>query len=360
MVAINNNCKTQCFCNFWSPGSSPEPLQNLSKIEILKSWVCVYIYIYIAFGSNPPASDKVKTRLPSPLLHLSSEDSFRMKIQRPSPGRRFPSSADPRGVLECLILTENRMWNVSELSRLKLSAGNVCGEKAWTPSGQEIVDFYTRSEPVFFCTGGGGGRRGGGFVPLRTSTPKRIKNPLQNRIGFSRLKDLQNWSKIDPKSIKCGSEKRSCVAYRFRIDFASIWERFLMDCWLQNHEKSTYESMLLSYLNFEKFDRTKKVPRRYMWHVQSFISIRFLQCFWTIRSLRTCVNFSIRALVHYLNLQLKHLSKNVPKWISETITIFTPLSIDLFIDFGSQNPSKTTPKSIKNHYKILSRNMFEK
>ena len=41
MVAIKNHCKTQCFCNFCSPKSlsrtSPKPLQNLSKIEILKS-----------------------------------------------------------------------------------------------------------------------------------------------------------------------------------------------------------------------------------------------------------------------------------------------------------------------------------
>ena len=50
MVAIKKHCKTQCFCYFCSPRSlsrtSPESLQNLSKIEILKSWVCVYIYIY--------------------------------------------------------------------------------------------------------------------------------------------------------------------------------------------------------------------------------------------------------------------------------------------------------------------------
>ena len=41
MVAIKKHCKTQCFCYFWSPRSlsrtSPESLQNLSKIEILKS-----------------------------------------------------------------------------------------------------------------------------------------------------------------------------------------------------------------------------------------------------------------------------------------------------------------------------------
>ena len=54
MVAIKTHCTTHCFCNFWSPRSlsrtSPTPLQNLSNIEILKSWVCVYIYIW--FGSN--------------------------------------------------------------------------------------------------------------------------------------------------------------------------------------------------------------------------------------------------------------------------------------------------------------------
>ena len=48
MVAIKKHCKTQYFCNFCSPKSlsrtSPEPLQNLSKIEVLRSWVCVYIY----------------------------------------------------------------------------------------------------------------------------------------------------------------------------------------------------------------------------------------------------------------------------------------------------------------------------
>ena len=41
MVAIQKHSKTQCFCYFWSPRSlsrsSPKPLQNLSKIDILKS-----------------------------------------------------------------------------------------------------------------------------------------------------------------------------------------------------------------------------------------------------------------------------------------------------------------------------------
>ena len=41
MVAIKNHCKTQCFGNCCSPKSlsktSPKPLQNRSKMEILKS-----------------------------------------------------------------------------------------------------------------------------------------------------------------------------------------------------------------------------------------------------------------------------------------------------------------------------------
>ena len=149
-----------------------------------------------------------------------------------------------------------------------------------------------------------------------------------------------------------------CISFsdRFCIDLGTIFNGLLTSKPWKIHVRIDASFIPKFWKTWSK----KKVPRCYMWHVQSFISIRFLQCFWTIRSLRTCVNFSIRALVHYLNLQLKHLSKNVPKSMSETITIFIPISIDLFIDFGSQNPSKTNPKSTTNQRKILSRNMFEK
>ena len=92
-----NYCILRCPIN---PASSQKPLQDLSK-KVSKwrlqklDFAYIYIYIYIANWSNPPASDQVKIRLPSPLLHLSSEDSFRIRTKRPSPGRRFPSSADP-------------------------------------------------------------------------------------------------------------------------------------------------------------------------------------------------------------------------------------------------------------------------
>ena len=46
---------------------SPKPLQNRSKIGIPESWVCVTIYIYIAFGSNPPGSYQSEPRRLSPL-----------------------------------------------------------------------------------------------------------------------------------------------------------------------------------------------------------------------------------------------------------------------------------------------------
>ena len=149
-----------------------------------------------------------------------------------------------------------------------------------------------------------------------------------------------------------------CISFsdRFCIDLGTIFNGLLTSKPWKIHVRID-----ASFIpKFRKTWSKKKVPTYYMWHVQSFISIRFLQCFWTIRSLRTCVNFSIRALVHYLNLQLKHLSKNVPKWISETITIFTPFLIDLFIDLGFQNSSKTATESIKNHWKISSGKMFEK
>ena len=51
MVPIEKPIKTNGFLMIFTfeklSGTSPEPLQNLSKMEVLKSWVCVYIYIYI-------------------------------------------------------------------------------------------------------------------------------------------------------------------------------------------------------------------------------------------------------------------------------------------------------------------------
>ena len=75
------------------PKTYPKPIQKPiifrpPKILVLR----VYIYIYIAFWSNPPASDKVeplRNPFPKPLPYKG----YRTIQKRPSLGKRFPSSA---------------------------------------------------------------------------------------------------------------------------------------------------------------------------------------------------------------------------------------------------------------------------
>ena len=64
-----------------SPKTSPKPIQkpiqNLSKTSPFPTYQNLgFCYIYIAFWSNPPASGRVKTWLPSPPLH-STSDNYR-------------------------------------------------------------------------------------------------------------------------------------------------------------------------------------------------------------------------------------------------------------------------------------------
>ena len=97
-----------------------------------------------------------------------------------------------------------------------------------------------------------------------------------------------------------------------------------------------------------------------MWCMKICICICILQCLWTIRSLRTCVNLDIRVLLKYLHFQLTHPSKIVSGSLWKTNDCSTVILIHFFIDFGSQNPSKNIDKSIKFQSKIMSENMWDK
>ena len=71
--------------------TSPKPLQNRDP---KKFSFCIYIYIYsILQQSASLGSGQNTTAISS--LHSPLKIAFAKQIQRPSPGRRFPSSADP-------------------------------------------------------------------------------------------------------------------------------------------------------------------------------------------------------------------------------------------------------------------------
>ena len=147
-------------------------------------------------------------------------------------------------------------------------------------------------------------------------------------------------------------EKRPGFSDYFRNDLGSIWTRFVINFLLEKPIEINVriDTLLNNYVLWNFIE--KELVRCSIPHVEICIFIWFLQCFWTIRSLRTCVNFDIEARLDYLNFQLKHLSKNVPKSMSETSTNLIPISTIFFIDFGSPNPSNSSPKSVKNRLEI--------
>ena len=76
-------------------------------------------------------------------------------------------------------------------------------------------------------------------------------------------------------------------------------------------------------------------------YTKIFIFIWFLQWFWAIRSLRTCVNLDIRALPKYFRFQVKNLCKIVWNQCRQP----TAFQFNFFIVFGTQNTSENGSKN---------------